>query len=311
MMDLHMHTVYSDGKLREEDIFELSKRCSRISITDHNSVGMYLQLSGSLEDKRTQEFVSRAIIGVELTIEGYPDLLAYYPTERFSSDNLATLEKRLQAIRIDEEEAIKEAYYSLGLDRWDSDKKMAFPDYARVSEARTMELASILYQRRTSTTQAGHFERKDLLKARIARQSVREAKGKPKTNPYAFGRETGCQLVLAHPIRTAIKFADRSKDYMRVAQSLEHIFSAFSNNGGCIIEWEYLDCEFTKEFDRYPVLQYHFNDFRELVKHYMDEYSFCCVWGSDTHGRIPANYPSWGDEPFTGIKNNLPEWLKC
>lgn len=65
MIDLHMHTIYSDGT---ENCTSILKKCEEknldyISITDHNSVDAYLELENM---DITKHFSGKIICGVEL-----------------------------------------------------------------------------------------------------------------------------------------------------------------------------------------------------------------------------------------------------
>ena len=54
MVDMHIHTIYSDG---DKTIEEVLKKCEEkkleyISITDHNSVGAYFELEKNPEIRK-------------------------------------------------------------------------------------------------------------------------------------------------------------------------------------------------------------------------------------------------------------------
>lgn len=76
MIDLHIHSNYSDGSFSIEEILQLAKQnnLSQISITDHNI------LTGSIEASKLSDI--NFIVGVELSV-GYNDnevhLLGYFP----------------------------------------------------------------------------------------------------------------------------------------------------------------------------------------------------------------------------------------
>jgi hypothetical protein len=284
----------------------------KISVTDHNSVAMYFEVNRTAESKQPKDsYLSKMIVGAELTVEGFPDFLIYYPDVPVNSTAiLEEIELYLTQIRINEDWAIKCAYESFGFSEWESDKKLAFPQYTRVSEARTRELASILYMKRTGNySQSGYFEREDLVKARIARRSVGHDMVSNICDPYLICEKTGGRLVLAHPIRTAIKVAGRSEDYSTVIEYLSKLIDDFAQHGGNTIEWEYLDDEFTSKNPRHPVLQGHYSDVRQLQRSALDIYNFHCVWGSDTHKSHPENYDIWATSLFPDFRDYLPEWI--
>lgn len=65
MIDLHMHTTYSDGSENCETILKKcqEKKLNYISITDHNTALAYEEL----EDKKVKDFYTGKIIpGIEL-----------------------------------------------------------------------------------------------------------------------------------------------------------------------------------------------------------------------------------------------------
>lgn len=312
MIDLHIHTVYSDGELTHKTILGLSKRMWKMAVTDHNSVGMALSLSDIVKQEHSIESSLKGfIVGVEITIEGYPDLLVYYPHITIQDiDVLRALESHLQEVRIQEEMSVKEAYNRLGFSQWELDKKRAFPVYARVAEARTRELAAICYMKRTGDVESyGHFEFEDLCKARIARRDVERNLERTRNNPYDLAKCTSGELVLAHPIRTAIKYANRCTDYDVVVEYLDKLIDKFLKHGGNIIEWEYLECEINQDFSRYPVLRGQCKNIREHIKKIIDIYSFQCVWGTDTHRKYPQDYESWDRLSHTELTGFLPYWL--
>ena len=97
MIDLHMHTVFSDGQIT--DISTVVNRCKVFSITDHNSI----QACKYYADK-TQD--SKLIVGCEVTIDRAPDYLIYFPNMDYSDK----IEEALEKIRLSEEEVIKACY---------------------------------------------------------------------------------------------------------------------------------------------------------------------------------------------------------
>lgn len=311
MIDLHMHTIYSDGELTPDMVLGLCRKIEIISVTDHNSVGMALNFAHiAINDKAAESILKNFIVGTEITIEGYPDLLVYYPHISIQNFNvLQEIEQKLQVIRVNEELAVKEAYSNLGFCEWEIDKKRAFPIHAHVTEARTRELASICYGKRTGNISRGFFETEDLRKARIARRGVIDNHKYIKDNPYVFSKSTLGELVLAHPIRTAIKRADKHADFNRVIRCLYELVIEFIENDGQIIEWEYLDCEMNQDFSRYPALQGHCKSVREHIKKIIDMYSLKCIWGSDTHIQHPKDYKLWGELPYLGLTDCLPSWV--
>jgi hypothetical protein len=286
----------------------------KISVTDHNSVGMYFEINRAAESRQAEDdCLSKMLVGTELTVEGFPDLLVYYPdVSAGSTAILEEIESHLTQIRLNEERAIQCAYESLGFSEWERDEKRAFPQYARVSEARTRELASILYMKRTGNdSQSGYFEREDLVQARIARRSVGRDITLNCGDPYLICKKTGGDPVLAHPIRTAIKAARRNENYNynTVIERLAELIDGFAQHGGNTIEWEYIEDEFASKAPRYPALQGHYSDVRQLQRSAIDKYNFHCVWGSDSHQSYPENYDAWASSLFLDFKDYLPAWI--
>ena len=91
MIDLHMHTVYSDGTNTCKEILEKAKKnnLSYISITDHNNCGVYKEL---VNPEIRNIFKGKIIRGVELNtkILGIPiEILGYdVDTEIFSGGKI-------------------------------------------------------------------------------------------------------------------------------------------------------------------------------------------------------------------------------
>ena len=66
MIDLHIHTLYSDGDKTVEEILKMceEKHMEYISITDHNSIEAYYELEGN--EKLRKIFSGEIILGSEL-----------------------------------------------------------------------------------------------------------------------------------------------------------------------------------------------------------------------------------------------------
>ena len=67
MIDLHIHTKYSDGEYTVKKILEICEQTGLevMSITDHDSVGAYLEMEKNPELK--QIFHGQIIPGTELS----------------------------------------------------------------------------------------------------------------------------------------------------------------------------------------------------------------------------------------------------
>ena len=66
MLDFHIHTIYSDGKLLPNYIVDLADKYKRLSVTDHNTIGFYLYLYENYTDNHS--LCNKFRIGTELTI---------------------------------------------------------------------------------------------------------------------------------------------------------------------------------------------------------------------------------------------------
>ena len=305
MIDLHIHTVYSDGTPDFDEIINLSNRMERISVTDHNSVAFYLELKQKTEDfPEISTIANKFVVGTEITMEGYPDYLLYFSeVQNMDKNTLMTIEKRLKVIRENEAIAIKAAYESLGFTSWDADFSQVNKINKIPLEARTKELAAICYLKRTGSVEYGHFEMEDLRKARIARRSIAVTEIPQVDTPIDIAKLTGGTLVLAHPIRTAIKNTGRSSELRDIEVELERLFSVFFQGGGTVIEWEFLDGEIEPSANRYPALDGAYPQIRRQVKDAMLRYNFKCVWGSDTHKKHPNYYENWEDAVRMELKD--------
>ena len=79
LIDLHMHSIYSDGELTPDELINecIKKNIKTISITDHDNIGAYKNISSYLlNDKRIN-----IIPGIELkakTDKGTMHILGYY-----------------------------------------------------------------------------------------------------------------------------------------------------------------------------------------------------------------------------------------
>ena len=162
-MDLHLHTVYSDGCIKNLDFLPPNEI---MSITDHNTIRAFQK--DSIFYRKLENF----IIGTELTIVGLPDYLIYFP-EAEANSYVPTIEDRLLTIRQREEAVIELAYYEAGFKDWETDKAWSSSkDF--VPEMRTAHLAAILYKYRKggAVECSGCFEGEDIVRARQYRRSV-------------------------------------------------------------------------------------------------------------------------------------------
>lgn len=93
MIDLHMHTVYSDGTNTCKEILEKAQKnnLSYISITDHNNCGVYKELANP---EIRNIFKGKIIRGVELNtkILGIPiEILGYNVDTEYINKNVSNI----------------------------------------------------------------------------------------------------------------------------------------------------------------------------------------------------------------------------
>ena len=100
MIDLHMHTIYSDGT---ENCISILKKCEEkrldyISITDHNSVGAYFEL----ENLDIKNYFSGTILSEENTASvKIKDKILKFDVRGFFQSNLFVFEKVIDLICTD------------------------------------------------------------------------------------------------------------------------------------------------------------------------------------------------------------------
>ena len=307
MIDLHIHTVYSDGEFKEEEIIDRITQPGFFSITDHNSVHMYVSLGKIISVEKCPGL----IIGTELTVEGHPDYLVYYPDLKINDfDALARIEGKLQLIRLTEQDAIKKAYeYLKANDRdvhyseWESDfSPITFQD-GYLIEARTSDLANIRKKHRNNGVKSCE-NKNDLREARIARRSIHQ---EIEIDPLQIVKDTGGIVVLAHPIRTAYIHSGREKAGIgQMEEYLKELLSSFYQSGGRCVECEYID----ENPERHPLVFSHAIELRSIVMDAIEKYGFQVVWGTDSHKHFPADTEKWSNENEKIFYDSIPVWLQ-
>ena len=93
MIDLHMHTIYSDGTNTCTEILKKSesKKLEIISITDHNTCKAYEELT---KPEIRNSFNGKIIRGIELNtkILGIPiEILGYNVNTKYINENISKL----------------------------------------------------------------------------------------------------------------------------------------------------------------------------------------------------------------------------
>lgn len=310
MVDMHMHTVYSDGLLKEQEILARLLEVECMSVTDHNSVYFYKSLfNKGLVDKNLTD---RIIIGSEITIENYPDCLVFFPlVSPLDVGKINSIEGLLRKIRRSEETAVQQAYEILKktdndvlYSDWNKDLIRMSPEEGYELEARTCDLASMRYRLRNNVEGTQKFDKEDLKVARIARRMVDYS---VEYSPFQIAMESKGEIALAHPIKTAYIKAEREKGSLKAIQdNLEKIITWFYDNGGRIIEWEYIDEDVTRN----PLIQINKEELRSGVLDYINRFDFKCVWGTDSHREFPKNSGSWSCETMETLGGRLPEWVR-
>lgn len=117
MIDIHSHTIYSDGSSSVEELLNEAEKLdlSLLSITDHNTIQAYFELQNYyIKDKFKGEIIS----GIELTTtyKGETvEVLGYgfdlETMQQFLKDNVLTFEEK----QLKEYELIKSRYKDIGV----------------------------------------------------------------------------------------------------------------------------------------------------------------------------------------------------
>lgn len=299
MIDLHLHTVFSDGKI--SDLKKVVDNCEIVSITDHNSVLAYEYFK---EGNSETEY----LIGCEVTVDRAPDYLVYFP----KTAKLNEIENKLREIREAEENIIKACYYNLGYNNWENDLKNAFPTDQRIKNARTRDLAAIIYLYRTGMNyDNGNFEFEDLKIARKQRWTYADTIGNSVSENIAFdiANEFEGKVVLAHPIHTAIKRCPKnSTNATTIKEKLHSLLDDFIKNNGLYIEWEYFSEE---HLGKYSISVEELEEIRSIVYSKSEEHNLSFTIGTDSHNL--ENYDKsllWLKENEAKIYSKLADWIK-
>ena len=299
MIDLHLHTVFSDGRIT--DIKQIVDNCNIISITDHNSIAACNYFSDKLEN-------TKLIVGCEVTVDRAPDYLIFFPDKSYSDD----LEEEFKKIRVAEENVIKECYRNLGYSNWDEDISRAYAENQQIKSARTRDLAAIIHLYKTSLQyDSGKFDFDDLKIARRQRWEYAEKVGNPISEDIAFqiSRDYDGVIVLAHPIHTAIKKCSKDNTNANtVREKLVVLLDSFSTKGGVAVEWEYFSVE---HLHKYNLSVEEIREMRNMILDKAGEYDFGFTMGSDSHS-LDNYYEAlkWLSENELIIRDKLLRWIK-
>lgn len=142
-IDLHLHTIYSDGRNTLENIvaYQRNSMLEYISITDHNT------LQGNIDLWQQGRMQSQFIVGTELRLPGVPDILIYFP--HISLQRAIEVEDKLKNIcRLDQEITLKIAKEYI-----DNDALLAWRESPHFNNQGnywlgTLQLAQLISQRR-------------------------------------------------------------------------------------------------------------------------------------------------------------------
>lgn len=298
MIDLHLHTIFSDGKIT--DIGQVVQNCDVIAITDHNSIQGCKYFADKMNGRRL-------IIGCEVTVDRAPDYLLYIPNIEYSE----ALEKEFEYIRLSEEAVIKKCYENLGYNQWDNDIGRAFSKNQKIRNARTRDLAAIIHLYKSGKTyDDGFFEFDDLKIARKQRWTYAEEVGNPVSEGIAFdiAKKHNGKLVLAHPIHTAIKRCSRNDTTKAtIIVKLENLLKKFIEDGGKYLEWEYFSEE---HFVKYELSLNDLEEIRSIIMKSAKDNELQFTIGTDSH--TLKNYESalkWLkiNEPM--IQDRMADWI--
>ncbi len=188
-LDLHIHSTFSDGTLRPDQIVKLAldKGLSAISITDHDTtegVGPALEFGSQLGVE--------VISGIELSIvhsEQHMHLLGYFFDHNDS--NLSQMLQEIQGARTVRNLAIVERLQKLGFDVSYEEIKKA----SKIGQTGRPHIAQVLIEKKIARTIDDAFARflKKGAVAYVARKVLDAG------NAIAAIRGAGGIAVLAHP----------------------------------------------------------------------------------------------------------------
>ena len=299
MIDLHIHTVFSDGLISE--ISDIKKDCDLFCITDHNSLAAYDFFKNNLTN-------SNYIIGCEITIDRAPDHLIYFP--KFS--NIKEIESDLENIRLAEENVIKQCYFKLGFNNWEEDISKAYPSWQKIRNARTRDLAAIIHLHKSRLSyDGGNFDKDDLMIARAERNKFADSEGNPVSENYAFklAKKYRGNIVLAHPIHSAIKKCRRGDTTLSSVKSkVEQLINSFALKGGTCIEWEYFDIQ---NADKYGLTLNALGNIKDFIFDIAKDSNLTFTIGSDSHSLDNYhNSRSWLNDNNSIILDRIAPWIK-
>lgn len=309
IVDLHVHTVYSDGLADIEDLLNIYEPGSIIALTDHNCLRAGIDKSFC----RCEKF--RIIPGVELGLPGQPEYLVYFP---FTSEEIINeAEQILQALREADCYITKLAYHSLSLNNWENDLAMALPPKYKLKQARTMELARIitLYERITflEALQIARTAKQkiySMLKKSNCEYSVKNYINAAEDSmwPFNFANKYHGEIVLAHPLREYSRSNQIGHFPKEIfINNLDNIFSAFIRHGGRQIEWCYYNPD---QLLRWGI-KLSEEEFEGVWVDLVTKKKLAVTIGTDNHSAHKNDLPvTWLNRSYEFAKPVFPKWLQ-
>lgn len=243
--DLHIHTCFSDGNARLNDVLDYCSELDAVSITDHNNLNAYIRLTDQLGKQLHNH--CRFLPGIELRLPGLPDYLVYFP---HVVDRQKLLEIQKWGERIDELDQVVTLYVA---QKMLPDEDIPFlwrcSDPCATCTKRffgTMQLAKLL----TRNSQS-HDWRKIIpivrnAKSDIFRDPPKElssiveelfALATPKA-VVAKAKEENGKVVFAHPLRELVR-ANNDKlplDEKPIVDGLQRLGNDFLNDDITCVE---------------------------------------------------------------------------
>ena len=219
MIDLHLHTYYSDGTMSPEKLVLLAKErgVETIAITDHDGMG---GLAEGIEAGR--KYGVQVIPGIELSTEDeegiYMHILGYCFDR--NNENLKTEIEEIRRKRVERNEKLLSALRETGCEISKEDLQLREgQDYVGKP---TFALALMRKGYITSPKEAfreGQFMRSDLVR-RVHREKISAKKA------IELIRQAGGKPVLAHPMKIAhMTKEDGTGFFERLDQQLEKLKS--------------------------------------------------------------------------------------
>ncbi len=191
MMDLHVHTYYSDGTKSPEEVVRMAKEngVSVIAITDHDGTD---GIPEAMEAGK--KYGVKVIPGIEISVDhrgGEMHILGY--NVDLNNEGFIKAVELMRKRRAERNEALFKAFAEIGIVITEEDiREFAFSDYiGKPQFARVLQKRGLV----ESTVEA--FASKDFFKSDVIRRIPRE-KPKPEEGIRIIS-EAGGIPVLAHP----------------------------------------------------------------------------------------------------------------